>query len=331
MRIPFLPALTLVVGAFLSGGLLAAPAHNDVRVASPWPAQNTIITMLGYGDSLVGTSIVAKQIPLLRQSLPHIKDVPVISMNSGNELSPEQIISLGTQLLFVPQGMKIAQPELLEQAGVKVLAFKANSIAALRDRVVKTGAALGPDAQQKALLFEQYFAHNVERVASRLQDLPEAQRVRVYHSMGNPLTTTGRPSLNQDWMDLGGAINVAADWFGPKKSSAGEVALEQVVSANPQVIVAMNKRDADEISTSPQWAGIDAVIHHRVIVNPKGLFWWCRETSEEALQFLWLAKTLYPQRFADINMVEETRDFYLRFFGLTLSDAQINEILTPSR
>jgi len=81
----------------------------------------------------------------------------------------------------------------------------------------------------------------------------------------------------------------------------------------------------------PFWVKDDAVMNHRVIVNPKGLFWWCRETSEEALQFLWLAKTLYPQRFADINMVEETRDFYLRFFGLTLSDAQINEILTPSR
>ncbi len=47
----------------------------------------------------------------------------------------------------------------------------------------------------------------------------------------------------------------------------------------------MNKRDADAILSSPQWASVDAVIHHRVYVNPKGMFWWCRETSEEALQF----------------------------------------------
>lgn len=58
------------------------------------------------------------------------------------------------------------------------------------------------------------------------------------------------------------------------------------------------------------------MIHHRVYVNPKGMFWWCRETSEEALQFLWLAKTLYPQRFADVDMRKETRRFYQDFLAL---------------
>ncbi len=81
------------------------------------------------------------------------------------------------------------------------------------------------------------------------------------------------------------------------------------MAANPAVIVAMNKRDADEILASPVWAAVDAVAHHRVYVNPRGMFWWCRETSEEALQFLWLAKTLYPERFADVDLRQETRDF----------------------
>ncbi|HBN6514913.1 TPA: ABC transporter substrate-binding protein, partial [Escherichia coli] len=73
------------------------------------------------------------------------------------------------------------------------------------------------------------------------------------------------------------------------------------------------------------------VIHHRVYVNPKGMFWWCRETSEEALQFLWLAKTLYPARFADVDIRKETREFYRQFFGLTLSDAQMSDVLNPPR
>ncbi|EJY6459065.1 hypothetical protein OGT28_002076 [Escherichia coli] len=85
------------------------------------------------------------------------------------------------------------------------------------------------------------------------------------------------------------------------------------------------------ILSSPQWASVDAVIHHRVYVNPKGMFWWCRETSEEALQFLWLAKTLYPARFADVDIRKETREFYRQFFGLTLSDAQMSDVLNPPR
>ncbi|HEY1845876.1 MAG TPA: ABC transporter substrate-binding protein [Buttiauxella sp.] len=322
-------ALILGLGGMMTGSLMAAQPHSDVRIASPWPAQNTIITMLGYGDNIVGTSLIARQIPLLRQSLPRIKDVPIVSVNSGHELNPEQIIALGTQMLFVPQNMNVPQPDMLRQAGVRVLAFEANSMRALTARVQQTAAVLGPDAQKKAQDYQRYFDRNVALVASHLKDLPADRRIAVYHSMGNPLVTSGRPSLNQDWMDLAGADNVAENWFVHKPNRSGEVALERVVAANPAVIVAMNRRDAREILSSPQWAGVDAVIHHRVYVNPKGMFWWCRETSEEALQFLWLAKTLYPDRFADIDMRKETREFYRQFFGIALTDEQLSAVLSP--
>ncbi|HHL2823756.1 TPA: ABC transporter substrate-binding protein [Citrobacter murliniae] len=321
------PALLCLV----AGSLFAAQPQSDVRIASPWPAQNTIITMLGYGENIVGTSMIAKKIPLFRQSLPRIDDVAVVSVNSGHELDPEQIISLGTQLLFVPKSMTVPGESLLQQAGVRILAFEANSMTALTSRVQKTADVLGPDAQQKALRYQRYFDHNVGLVKDRLKDLSDNQRVTIYHSMGNPLTTSGRPSLNQDWMDLAGARNIAEHWFDSKSNRTGEVALEQIVAANPAVIVAMNKRDAEAIMASPQWAQVDAVIHHRVYVNPKGMFWWCRETSEEALQFLWLAKTLYPQRFVDIDIRQEALDFYHDFFGISLSDSQVSDVLTPPK
>lgn len=321
-----LAALALIAS---TAGAQPAPPHKEWRIASPWPAQNTIIAMLGYGDDIVGTSKVAQRIPLFRQSLPHIADVPAVSMTSSHEVNPEQIIALNTQLLFVAKNMRVPQTEMLEQAGVRVLAYDANSMQALTARVQQTAAALGPDAREKAQRYQRYFDRNVALVRERLKDLPESERVTVYHSMGNPLTTTGRPSLNQDWMDLAGAKNVAERWFGVKKNSAGEVSPERIVAADPAVIVAMNKRDADVIRTSPQWAGVSAVAHHRVYVNPQGMFWWCRETSEEALQFLWLAKTVYPARFADIDMAQETRNFYRDFFNLKLSDAQIAAILNP--
>ncbi|GAB81290.1 hypothetical protein EB105725_13_00240 [Shimwellia blattae DSM 4481 = NBRC 105725] len=285
--------------------------------------------MLGYGNDIVGTSAIAQKIPLFAASLPHINQVPAISVNSSHEIDPEQLIALNTRLLFVAQNMAVPRPELLKQAGIRVLVFPANSLAALRQRVLSTGQVLGPDARQKAQEYEAYFANNRQRVARRLAGLAPSRQLRVYHSMGSPLITTGRPSLNQDWMDLAGARNVAEDWFNGKKSARGEVALERVVAANPQVIVAMNKRDARAILASPQWARTDAVVHHRVYVNPKGMFWWCRETSEEALQFLWLAKMLYPERFTDIDMRSETRHFYRQFFGLQLSDTQIDTILNP--
>ncbi len=87
--------------------------------------------------------------PLFRQSLPRIEKVAAVSVNSGHEINPEQIIALGVDMLFVPQNMVVPQQALLKQAGVQVLAFEANSLRALTQRVQQTAAVLGPDAQQK--------------------------------------------------------------------------------------------------------------------------------------------------------------------------------------
>ncbi|MEQ5285632.1 MULTISPECIES: ABC transporter substrate-binding protein [Providencia] len=323
----FLQSIILLAGLLVSSLLNAKTDNPELRIATPWPAQNTIIMMLGYGEQIVGTSVIAKRIPLFRQMLPNIDNVPVISIS--NQLNPEQIISLRTQLLFVAKGMEVPQRDILESAGVKVVEYPANSLQALQARVQATAKELGPDAQNKALEYQRYFDRNVRLVNERLVGLTGAEKRRVYHSMGNTLFTSGRPSLNQDWMDLAGAKNVAETWFSDKKNNSGEVLLETIIAANPDVIVAMNKEDANIIRTSSQWKAISAVKNQQVYVNPKGMFWWCRETSEEALQFLWLAQTLYPERFADIDMKQETADFYLKFFGISLSDAQIDNILHP--
>lgn len=137
-----------LLALLLAASLHAENTHKEVRIASPWPAQNTIIAMLGYGDNIVGTSMIAKD-PLFRQSPPRIEKVAAVSVNSGHEINPEQIIALGVDMLFVPQNMVVPQQALLKQAGVQVLAFEANSLRALTQRVQQTAAVLGPDAQQK--------------------------------------------------------------------------------------------------------------------------------------------------------------------------------------
>ncbi|EKT61885.1 ABC transporter substrate-binding protein [Providencia burhodogranariea] len=322
-----LSAVIFCMGLLLAGVVSAKTVNPELRIATPWPAQNTIIMMLGYGEQIVGTSIIAKKIPLFRQILPNIDQVPVISIN--NQLNPEQILALQTQLLFVAQGMEVPQIDLLKNAGVKVIAYPANSMQGMVDRVLATAKELGPDAEQKALAYQRYFNRNVMMVNQRLAGLNETQKQSVYHSMGSPLFTSGRPSLNQDWMDLSGANNVAENWFLTKKNNSGEVLLETIITANPNVIVAMNKEDAVMMMEFPQWREINAVKNHRVYVNPKGMFWWCRETSEEALQFLWLAQVLYPERFADVDMNKETTDFYRQFFGVELTPEQVNKILNP--
>ena len=41
-----------LLALLLAASLHAENTHKEVRIASPWPAQNTIIAMLGYGDNV---------------------------------------------------------------------------------------------------------------------------------------------------------------------------------------------------------------------------------------------------------------------------------------
>lgn len=52
-------------------------------------------------------------------------------------------------MLFVPQNMVVPQQALLKQAGVQVLAFEANSLRALTQRVRQTAAVLGAMRSKK--------------------------------------------------------------------------------------------------------------------------------------------------------------------------------------
>jgi iron complex transport system substrate-binding protein len=298
------------------------------RVATTWEAQNAILAMLGFGDKIVATTRVVKDMPVFRHFVPSIGNA-VVAGSSGGEINIEALMALKPDVLFVAGKLPPARMEQLRQVGIAVAAFKANSMAALIERTQITGEILGPEAARRASAYREYYEHNVARVSAGLAKVPVKERLKVYHCLGDPLATTGRPSLNQDWMDLAGAVNVAEHWMQGGGWNTAKVSLEQVLAADPDVIVSMRAQEAEQIRQDGRWRGLRAVREGRVYTNPRGMFWWCRETSEEAMQFLWLARTLYPDAFPDVDMRKETREFYQRFYGYRLSDDEVSDFLHP--
>ena len=109
-----------------------------------------------------------------------------------------------------------------------------------------------------------------------------------------------------------------------------QVTLEQVLSWNPNVILigsATATSIQSQILTNSQWSQVSAVQNNKVIVNPMGVFDWSRYSVEEALNLQWVAKTLYPNLFTNIDIQAQTKYFYQTFYGYTLSDAQVTAII----
>ena len=65
-----------------------------------------------------------------------------------------------------------------------------------------------------------------------------------------------------------------------------------------------------------------------VYANPTGVYLWDRYSAEEALQILWAAKLLWPTQFANIDIIQQTKNFYSTiFFHYQLTDADVAAIL----
>jgi len=69
------------------------------------------------------------------------------------------------------------------------------------------------------------------------------------------------------------------------------------------------------------------VKNNRIYANPTGTFPWDRYSAEEALQILWAAQLFHPERFADVDMITKTQDFYRKYYNYNLSKENAQQIL----
>lgn len=149
-------------------------------------------------------------------------------------------------------------------------------------------------------------------VAERLADVTDADRVRAY--MANPdLTTYDTGKYTGLMMAYAGAKNVVAETIHGYK----QITMEEVLGWDPQVIFVQDRYPpvVEEIRTGAAWQPVDAVKNDRVVLTPEYAKAWGYPMPEAmALGELWMAKTLYPERFQDIDMRARADDYYRRFY-----------------
>jgi iron complex transport system substrate-binding protein len=105
---------------------------------------------------------------------------------------------------------------------------------------------------------------------------------------------------------------------------------EQVMTWNPQVIVAQEKAFYERVYTDPRWQSIAAVKNHRVYLIPRIPFnWFDRPPSfMRAMGVKWFAHLLYPKIYS-VNINQETQQFYKLFLNIDLSEQALQAILNP--
>ncbi|WP_437609116.1 ABC transporter substrate-binding protein [Erwinia sp. V71] len=339
-RVTHYAALLLVL--FTSFSSLAARQVTDQlgrKVTIPDQVDRVVVLQHQTLNLLVQLDATRKMVGILSNWKPQLGDnyqrlVPELNTIPGlgdlTHVDAEQLVALHPQVVFVTNYAPQEMIDKISQLGIPVIAIS------LRSGDEKQQAKLNPSLQDEEQAYDQGLKEGIRLIGEvvnrqkqaedliqaafaqralinqRLKDIAPQQRIRVY--MANPdLTTYGSGKYTGLMMAHAGALNVAAATVKGFK----QVSLEQVLAWNPQVIFVQDRypKVPDEIRNDANWQVIDAVKHQRVWLMPEYAKAWGYPMPEAlGLGELWMAKKLYPEKFADIDMNKLAQQWYQRFY-----------------
>jgi iron complex transport system substrate-binding protein len=288
-----------------------------------------ILVELGAADKIVGVLAKWKSlIPGLDKYAPQLAGLPMPGDLAAANV--EEVLRLKPDVVFVTNYAPAAMIEQLSQAGLPVVAIslskgegvespKLNPTFADDDTAYAEGLKIGVrligdivGKRERADALLDYAFQQRKLVEERVAGITETERVRLY--MANPdMNTYGSGKYTGVIMKRSGGVNVASGVRGATK-----VSMEDVLAWDPQVIFVQDRYApvAKEIKDGAAWQPIDAVKNGKVYITPEYVKPWGYPLPEAlALGELWMAKKLYPDRFADIDLQKKVDAYYVQFYG----------------
>ncbi|MDR0807416.1 MAG: ABC transporter substrate-binding protein [Enterobacteriaceae bacterium] len=304
--------------------------HQTLNLLVQLDATNDVVGILSSWKKQLGANFV--------RLAPQLATLPM--PGDLTQVNIESLLALKPQVVFVANYAPAEMITQIEKTGIPVVAIslredkkgeegKVNPTMddeedaynnGLKTGIRLIGQVVNREKQAEDLI--QYTFTQRELVSKRLADIAPEKRIRVY--MANPdMNTYGSGKYTGLMMAHAGALNVAAATIKGFK----QVSLEQVLQWNPQVIFVQDRYPdvVTQINQDPNWQRIDALKNHRVYLMPEYAKAWGYPMPEAlAIGELWMAKKLYPEKFADIDMQKMANEYYQRFYRTSYVDSASN-------
>ena len=271
---------------------------------------------LGLQDKLVEQSIYGLEAKALAAIDPVFKAKPEITQ--GANLNVEALVGLKPQVVFVYASFDKSELDRMENAGMRVFAVKGETLEESFTAVRLMGEVM--NCTDRADRYIAQCRHILEMVDQRVGDIPLEERPRVMFAGPKSIFTAATGQMLQtEILERAGGLNVAKDL----KGFWADVSPEQVALWNPQVIFLgsyLGTYGIDDLYQDAQFAMVSAIRDKRVYGFPSNIGWWDYPAPHCVLGVLWTAKTLYPVRFANVDVAAIADDFYREFTGYSFSD-----------
>jgi iron complex transport system substrate-binding protein len=232
---------------------------------------------------------------------------------------PDVIIDYGT----VNATFSSLADRVQQQTGIPYLLLDAD-FDRMVDAIRQVGAIAAEEKRGESLA--RYAQETVLDINARVAKIPAGRRPRVYYGRGPQGLTTGLAgSINVEWIEQLGAINVAAEMG---RGGLVQVSVEQVLRWNPDVVITIDPNFYALAPNHPWWRELPAVKAGRLHLAPNVPFGWIDfpPSINRLIGLRWLARILYPQAFPE-DLRPIVRDFYTRCYHQAPSEAQLDQLL----
>lgn len=326
-----------------AGNEVTLPEEIDrIVVTDTLPLPSVLSLYLDSAEKLVGISPVsmsAAKAGLLGELYPEILDADT-SFFENSELNIESLLALEPDLVFYnAQNKELG--ESLTSAGLTAVAVSVTkwdyNAADTFDAWMDLLADIFPEEEEKAEAAKDYCEKVEETIQEKTGDLTDEEKKSVFFLFNysdTALVTSGKNFWGQYWCDAINAVNVGEEIEAERSNAA--VNMEQVYSWDPEIIFISNFTKAmpedlyNNTIGDDDWSSVQAVKNEQVYKMPLGAYRTFTPGADTPMTLMWLAKTVYPDLFENVDMTEEVETYYKEVYGIELTDDQVAQMYTPS-
>ena len=310
------PDVTTIIDS--AGRTVAIPTTVN-RVVSPFTMYTRLIAAIGGQGKLVGVShscILPEEVIAHGLNLLSLPDVGQFGSNI------ELIASLKPDIIFASEG-DIASFEEKTDAAVVSVSFPHGTD--IRDMFNQQTEIIGRTLrmEREAAELIEFMDRKFARVTDIAATIPESERQKVYFAWTSWTGDVINTLYDFDPTTLAGGINVAG---GSQDFAPGErgilVSREHIIMWDPDVILlspaepgvnGQRSVTIEDVLADPVLQNVSAIKNKRIYYTTAMCNWWPQQRA--IIQTMYIAKLLYPDRFADLDVEAEGNEIFKRFYG----------------
>lgn len=321
-----------------SGEEVVLPPADEINrvIMTSVPLPSTYRLIEDDLSKLVGINPGAKvdaENSILSKMAPEILEVSD-SFMKGSEVNVEELLKLKPDVVFYYGGFS-KQGELYDELGINAVDTRpqkrGDALEMMMIWVKVIGEVFENEKDIKEIIdYGTEIIGQIEEKTSQIEDDKKVKALTLFRLSEKEITVSGKGNQGDSWLQLTGAVNMAADIKGTTNAD-----MEQIYKWNPEIIYVFDNAMPEDLINNTikgqDWSKVKAVQNGRVYKIPVGIARWFPPSGDAPLMLKWMAQKNYPKLFDYYNMEEEIKSYYKKYYKYDIADDDIHRILNPVR